>query len=83
MSKRLYMSLIFIKWSYPFLWSVKGKCGWQKDWDNILTTYRPVLSHQELRENNEWFVSQNQDKHKKEGFMFFEGTEKPLKFFYV
>ena len=24
-----------------------------------LTTYRPVLGHQELRENNEWFVCQN------------------------
>ena len=27
--------------------------------------------HQELRENNEWFVCQNQDKHNNEGFMFF------------
>lgn len=34
----------------------KGK---KEDWDNILTTYRPVLGHQKLCENNEWFVCQN------------------------
>ena len=28
-------------------------------WKWFLTTYRPVLGHQELRKNNEWLVCQN------------------------
>ena len=35
----------------------KGK---KEDWDNIPTTYRPVLGHQEQCENNDCFVCQNQ-----------------------
>ena len=34
----------------------KGK---KEDRDNIPTTYRPILGHQELCENNDWFVFQN------------------------
>ena len=37
----------------------KDRKGKKEDRDNILTTYRPVPGHQELRENNEWFVCQN------------------------
>ena len=31
----------------------------KEDWDNILTTYRPALGHQEQCENNDCFVCQS------------------------